>query len=263
MPELYINAIAVATDGMPGWNVAREVLSGRQAYRPQPLDRYKPVLLPPNERRRATNLVRLAFRVCEEIVNTHPEAAHETLPVFASSGGDYQIIDQICRVLREDNRALSPTQFHNSVHNAAAGYWSIATQSRLPSTSLSCYDHTFAAGLLEAAAVSAEAGRAVLLAAYDTELPQPLLNKRPVALPFAAAMLLTPRRALDTLAGITIRHGDKAPESRCKIPDMERLRCSNPAARALPLLELIAGRRSGTVVLDLPGDASMRLDVEC
>ncbi len=41
-----------------------------------------------------------------------------------------------------------PTQFHNSVHNAVAGYWSIATKSTQPMTCLAAHDHSFAAGLL-------------------------------------------------------------------------------------------------------------------
>ena len=49
-----------------------------------------------------------------------------TLPsVFASTHGDLAITDYMCETLATDPTAVSPTKFHNSVHNAAAGYWTI------------------------------------------------------------------------------------------------------------------------------------------
>ncbi|MBN1378386.1 MAG: beta-ketoacyl synthase chain length factor [Gammaproteobacteria bacterium] len=262
MNRLFIDAIGVATTGMPNWAVASEILCGHKPYHPEPLEYCKPALLPPNEKRRSTKLVRLAFRVCEEILTKNPAAAQNTLSVFASSGGDYQIIDQICRVLAEKDRALSPTQFHNSVHNSAAGYWSIATQSTLPSTSLSGHDLTFAAGLLEAATMAIEAEQPVLLATYDTELPEPLLKKRNIAFPFAVALLLAPKKSEDTIAGITIQRCHQLIETKCVNPDIELLRTGNPAARALPLLERIAMRENSTVILSAPGDAALKLEIE-
>jgi hypothetical protein len=261
MLKLFVNAVGFATNGIPCWALAEEVLRGQKPYQAEPLDRYKPELLPPNERRRATGLVRLAFRVCEEVLHKHPEAAQQTMSVFASSGGDYQIIDQVCRVLREPVRALSPTQFHNSVHNSAAGYWSIATHSTLPSTSLSCYDHTFAAGLLEAATIANEAGQPVLLATYDIELPEPLLQKRNIGFPFAVALLLTPEQSAHSQASIYVQRCKSNAESKCRNPEMEKLRTGNPAARALPLLELIAAKENGKIFLDLPGGSALQLDV--
>ncbi len=58
---------------------------------------------------------------------------------------------------------MSPTQFHNSVHNAAAGYWSIAHGSRQPATCLGAHDWTWAAALLKAVAEVAATGAPVLL----------------------------------------------------------------------------------------------------
>ncbi len=58
-----------------------------------------------------------------------------------------------------------PTKFHNSVHNAAAGYWTIATGCLKPYTSVSGYYFTYGEGLLEAASQALErehAGAATL-----------------------------------------------------------------------------------------------------
>ena len=73
------------------------------------------------------------------------------------------ITHQICEALARPEREVSPTSFHNSVHNAPAGYWSIATGSRLASTSICAYDVSFAAGLLEAAAYATVEHQPVML----------------------------------------------------------------------------------------------------
>ena len=51
-------------------------------------------------------------------------------PVFASGNGDGITVGAILEMLTKPDGFVSPTQFHNSVHNAAAGYWSIGTGSR-------------------------------------------------------------------------------------------------------------------------------------
>ena len=174
MLECYLNAIGLAAPGLPGWQASAAILQGQAAYERTPLEKYKPELLPANERRRATELVRMAFRVCEELMATSAIPMADCASVFASSGGDYPIIDQICRSLCESERLVSPTQFHNSVHNSAAGYWSIATGSRQPSTSLSAYDDSFAVGLLEAMCLCQQEQLPTLLAVYDIQPPYPL-----------------------------------------------------------------------------------------
>ena len=101
-------------------------------------------------------------------------------------------------------RLISPTRFHNSVHNAAAGYWSIAYGCTEASTSLCAGDASFGAGLLEALAQLAAVAPAVLLLAYDADYPPPLHAKRPIADAFGVALLLTrpwaARRALQLRA---------------------------------------------------------------
>src|SRR3546814_3129393 len=71
-------------------------------------------------------------------------------------------------------RSISPTKFHNSVHNAAAGYWTIGSGCMHASTAVSAFDASFAQGLVEALAQLAEGAEAVLLAAYDGPATGPL-----------------------------------------------------------------------------------------
>ena len=77
-------------------------------------------------------------------------------------------------LVRDAPDTVSPTKFHNSVHNAAAGYWTIGQGCMAPSTALSAFSHTFAQGLLEALVNLAAGEPAILLAAYDTGATGPL-----------------------------------------------------------------------------------------
>ena len=151
-----------------------------------------PDILPATERRRSSTAVRLAIAVAQEALQTGGLRGDQVATIFASSDGDGEVTHQICEALATPEREVSPTSFHNSVHNAPAGYWSIATGSRLPSTSICAYDLSFAAGLLEAVAHTTVEHQSVLLVASDLPFPAPLHALRPVEHSFAAAFLLTP-----------------------------------------------------------------------
>src|SRR5205085_5133320 len=108
--------------------------------------------LPAAERRRTGAVIRLALTTGLQALANGGLSAAEVMTVFTSSGGDGQVIHEICEALASAHREVSPTRFHNSVHNAPAGYWGIATRSHAASTSLCAFDWSFAAGLLEACA---------------------------------------------------------------------------------------------------------------
>ena len=98
--------------------------------------------------------------------------------VFSSSSGDAVNCHEICSQLASGDRLISPTRFHNSVHNAAAGYWGIATGARAPSTTLAGYDGSFALGLLEAGTQIVTERHPVLLVAFDVPAPEPMQQAR-------------------------------------------------------------------------------------
>lgn len=262
MLDCYLNTIGLAAPGLPGWQTSIPVLQGLASYQAAPLEKYKPELLPANERRRATELVRMAFRVCEEAMAASALPREECASVFASSGGDYPIVDQICRSLCDSERLVSPTQFHNSVHNSAAGYWSIATGSRQPSTSLSAYNDSFAAGLLEAMCLCQQEQQPTLLAVYDIQPPYPLSSKRHIAVEFGVALLLTPGATAQSLARLQLGHTNVQLSSSCSHPALEQLRLANPAARSLPLLELIAQGTGGSLVFACDNQSALTLQVQ-
>lgn len=261
MIEIYLDAIGLAAPGLPGWEDSQPVLRGQQPWQPQPLARYKPQRLPRNEARRATELVRLAFRVCEDLAEQTDNDLSQCASVFSSSGGDYPVVDHICRAVNESGRPVSPTQFHNSVHNAAAGYWSIATGCQAPSTSLAAYDDSFAAGLLEAAIQCSEDRQTTLLASYDVCPPEPLQAKRPITEPFGCALLLSPEASAESRASLRLTAIPPADNSLPRQADLAVLWHANPAARSLPLLELLACGQAGSFTLSTEHGPALLIEV--
>ncbi|MFL0804930.1 MAG: beta-ketoacyl synthase chain length factor [Agarilytica sp.] len=261
MKPVYIDAIAISTPGLDTWETARKVLKGELIFEAAPIERYKPKLLPANERRRATDLIRLAFKVSEEVIGDNLSEDQKLASVFASSGGDYQILDQTSKALALPGRIVSPTQFHNSVHNSAAGYWGIATGSREASTSISAFDYSFFAGLIEAATQVGHSAKSIQLTAYDTSPPEPLQKKRPILVSFACAFILSPEATDASIAKLDLRlNHDASSETAMREPKLEILRKANPAARSLPILEAIANQRSELV--HIKGMGSQILSIE-
>lgn len=215
-------------------------------------------MLPLNERRRATPAIKLAFQAAEDAMQSAPPASG-LATVFASSDADLAIIHRICLALTATPRLISPTDFHNSVHNAAAGYWSIAAGTRAASTTISAHDGSFAAGLLEACLLVQIDGCDALLVAFDLPAPQPLHAKRSIAVPVAVSLVLTRQPTAHSLAALTCATTFEA-ETTLEGSALESLRLGNPAARALPLMQRLAQRHFGRMVL--PMTEQTRLGVE-
>ena len=107
----YIDAISFVAPGLPDWQHTQTVLRGEQPYEASELTTYQPNLLPPNERRRASPTVRMAFRIAEALINSTQQAANQFASVFSSSDGDLAIAQRICTALAENTRLVSPITF--------------------------------------------------------------------------------------------------------------------------------------------------------
>jgi len=248
MMRVYVEGVGLCGPGLDAWNASLNVLAGVADYLPAPTVVPPSALLPANERRRAVQTVKIALAVGAEAFAAAARDPAETATVLTSSGGDGETIDQILTVLASPNRELSPTRFHNSVHNAPAGYWSIATGSQAASSSLCCHDDSFAAGLLEAAAQAVTEHCAVGLIAYDIRYPPPLSLVRPIGAAFAAALVLSPAPTPAAFAAIEVTLGPAAAPTAAP-PALEALRRDTPAARSLPLLAALARNAPSSVTL--------------
>ena len=263
MLTAYVRGVGLLGPGLTDWPSGAPVIAGAAPYHPSPTVLPVPQALPSAERRRTGATVKLAIAVAEQAVAHAAIDPVRLASVFASSAGDGVICHEICETLATEDRQISPTRFHNSVHNAAAGYWSIATGATAASSAICAYDSSFAAGLLETLTQIAVSGAPVLLAAYETTCPEPLRAKRPVPDSFGAALVLTPAPEAASLARITATLGD-SPSDRMSDPQLEALRASIPAARSLPFLRLLARRESGRAVLDYLPEQRLMLEVcEC
>ncbi len=257
--KLFLGAIGLRGPGLNGWEASAPILAGKAPYLPAPTAIPPATLLPPNERRRAPQTVKLALAVGAEAFACAGMAPSDCAAVFASSGGDGETIHGILATLAGPVRELSPTRFHNSVHNVAAGYWSIATGAKTPATSLCAHDGSLAAGLLEAGA-QALAGGTVAMIAYDLPYPEPLASVRHIGAAFGVALLLSPVASAGSLARLEIElcaPGDYA----CVIPELEALRRDIPAARILPLLEALARGEETVVALEYFEDLALAVRV--
>ncbi len=255
-----VMGIGLTGPGLPDWGRAAPILAGERPYEPAPT--VLPVIeaLPPAERRRTGATVRLALAVAQQALAAAGIDPATLSTVFASSGADGAICHEICLALAAEDRQLSPTRFHNSVHNAAAGYWSIAMKSMARSNALCAFDGSFAAGLLEAITQVVIDGAPVLLAAYETGYPEPLHAKRPLPDAFGVALLLAPGPAAGAQARITVTLTDAPAEPMPQGP-LEALRTGAPAARSLPLLRHLARAHSGGVVIDYLDHQRMHIEV--
>lgn len=251
MLTLYVAGVGILGPGFDGWETGRALLTGQHPYVRGGSVEPRSTLQSATERRRMSYTTRLAVHVAQQALEQSGLPGDELATVFASSEGDTAILHQLCSALALPEKTVSPTAFHNSVHNAPAGYWSIATGSHASSNSLSCYDATFVTGLLDAGCQATVEHRPVLLNVYDMKMPEPLHAVRPIDVSFAAALVLLPRPSPASLArlDIELRPSEGLPESTLEQPAMESLRCTNPAARALPLLVALARARASKVVL--------------
>jgi hypothetical protein len=235
----YLEGVGLIAPGLSDWPQAAAVLRGDTPYIHRPTELPLPEALPSAERRRSGPPVKLALGAGAQAV-TASGRDPVTLPaVLSASSGDGFVFCAICEALASDDPLISPTRFHNSVHNAAAGYWGIATGAMTPSNAICAHDGSFGAGLLDAACQVVANDEACVLIAYDTPYPQPLHAARPVREAFGVALVLAPMATDRSVARLAISLTE-APGHALANAGLEALRTAIPAARSLPLLAALA-----------------------
>lgn len=258
----FVEGVGVVGPGLDGWPASRPLLAGEAEYHETLTILAECDLLPATERRRAGVPVKLALAAGQEAFAGAGREAAATASVFASSSGDCENVHHILESLATSSREVSPMRFHNSVHNAAAGYWSIATRCRETSTSISGHDASFSAGLLEAAAQVAT-GCAVVLIAYDHPYPEPLNRVRPVRTSFGVALVLAPDATRHAVAALEVEFAPRTGvATRMTDPRLEAVRSGVPAARSLPLLAALARSSREAIVLEYVEGTHLRVTVE-
>ena len=237
----YVLGVSVWGPGLEGWDASRPILAGHADYISRESPPPAPAMLSATERRRASLVVRLALDAAQAACAMAGLAPNSLRSVFGTSNGDGAVVHAILESLASGDQQVSPTQFHNSVHNAAAGYWTIAAGSRQPATSVGCHDATMGAALLKTLAEVMVEREPVLLCVYDAPMPPPLDAKRPIAGAFAAGFVLAPKNTGGALARLNAQYEPSPlPEGEPEETGLRSLSRRNPAARALRLLQALA-----------------------
>jgi hypothetical protein len=253
--ELYVDGIGLWAPRLPGWSAARAILRGEAEPPHEPAARPSPALLPQTERRRAPDTVAIALEVAASACAAAGCAPEEVPSVFASAYGDLGVSHAMCEQLAKNPLDTSPTKFHHSVHNAAAGYWAIATGCLEPYTALTAHRHTFGTGLLTASVQALERTR-VLYVAYDIEARGPLASMALSRGMLGAALLVAPERTLRSRARLTLRVVDAVENAAdaCATaarPANAALVEGNAMADCLPLFEALADEVPRSLALTL------------
>lgn len=262
MMRCFVEGVGLLGPGLDGWMASRNALAGTAVYISAPTNLRASDMLPAAERRRAGVPIKLALAVGQEAFLHAQRDTSTAATVFTSSGGDNDNVHAINSILATAPREVSPTRFHNSVHNAAAGYWCIAAHTHEASTSLCAYDTSFAAGLLESATQVTVDNIAVALIAYDNSYPEPLHTARPIATAFGMALILTPQQSIHSFAAIEVDFvsGGSA-DTPMQEAALESLRLGVPAARGLPLLAALSSGKSTQISIAYFADNHLNIRV--
>lgn len=257
--DIGIEGIGVWSPELRDWENARRILVDNVPIAAPLNARPAASMLPAGERRRAPESVRIAVEAAQQACAMANRAARELAHVFASGYGDVPINDYLCATLAHIPFDVSPTKFHHSVHNAAAGYWTIGSGCMRASTAVSAGAASFGAGLLEAALRACADTEPVLLVAYDVAACGPLCDTIASRSAFAVALVVAPRSP-SAVARARLRLVDGAVALAPTLPLLHANHVGNPAAASLPLLAALARRESTAFRIAVA--PSLHLDME-
>jgi Beta-ketoacyl synthase, N-terminal domain len=261
LQPVQVMGISFWSTRLPGWDIARAVIRGEAAAPAVNSPRPAPTLLAPTERRRAPDSVALALEVAAkacEAAQIDPSA----LPsVFASTHGDLAISDYMCATLAATPTLISPIKFHNSVHNAAAGYWTIGTHCDAPYTAISAHHYTFAMGLLEALVQVSDEQRPVLYVAFDIEGKGPLQAMAQSEGLLGIGLVLQPARTASAGKRISAQLEFEVPVTAARTAAAQ-LVAQNSMAACFPLFEALALEQSAKVSLATGSNSRLTLELQ-
>ena len=186
----------------------------------------------------------MAVEVSAQALEQSGIPSEQVACVFGSGIADTDLTDYMCRVLTTELKQLSPTKFHNSVHNAAVGYWTISTGCMKSSNSIAAFHETPAVCLLEAMLQCDQQQEPVLVTLFDTKAHAAFRGAFDCDVDFAAAVLICPRGYLDSTGALATLHLEELSHADLQISGLECRALhsafeKNPAAKVLPLLEAL------------------------
>jgi hypothetical protein len=260
---MYIQSIGFAGSGFSNWSHAKAILNQQEQINPNQPDQYKITILKPNEARRTSTAIKIALQSAEESLSQSSFQADQLYSVFVSPDGDPNILQLICQELSTADKFVSPIQFHNSVHNAPAGYWSIGHQSTQGINSIACGDCSVSGALIEAKSLLTMGEIAVLIVCFDIKSPSPLDSARGIKYSLATSMIVTEQPNADSLCSVALNL--EPAESTCittmENPQLESMRDDSSSFRGLPLFKILSEQSSAKVVLPYSSSKSLHINL--
>lgn len=254
MRPLYVTGLGLWSPGFA------DVVAWREG-RPDPgVEKPRCRLIDARLKRGSSRFANMLGEVVEQAAREAGLDVRTVPTVYGSSLGEIETMVVLLRMLCEEEGKLSPNRFKNSVHNAASGLVSIATENKAFSTAIAGGDRSFEVSLLEAWAYLEVEGGSLVLAVADDRPPVPLdaLGAHG-ALSEGLALSIDPADAARSRAVLRdLRPATGALPVHARVPD-ELAKCS--AAAGLELLDAVLARRPGTVSTALPGQRGMCVDV--
>lgn len=263
MAELEVAGVGIWSPFFSDWAAFIQGVTTRNWQQDAKL---QPDLIPARERRRAPLSVKLAVESMSQACSmAHMDPAQAAV-VFSSAMGDIQITDYMCKTLVAPPRLISPTKFHNSVHNATTGYWSILSKAHTATNAVSAYEFTAPVALLEAAIQASQEPAPVLLVAQEMATVGPLEVACPARHPFTLAVLLTKKgQSGKPLAVVRFEARQQVVEWPALPADLDAALGSNFGARLMPLAVELAkvstGDSPSSSTLEFPINSSSSLAI--
>ena len=236
----YIGGLGVLGPGLANWPETAAVLAGRQVLSPgtrgaAAADDFAGCGAPAHRAGRQAGLGRSR---CKRPPQAGEDPCHFGQCVLPRRAAMARIATNSATPCRSQTAKISPTRFANSVHNAAAGYWSIATGATVESQCAVRIRRELQRGPPRSAdAGGGRSDRPCCWSPTTREYPQPMHDKRPIPDAFGVALVLTPQ-SVRFLAGENRRGAHRLEPRSAHDPALEALRCGVPrgarAAAAAP-----------------------------
>jgi hypothetical protein len=260
--KLQIGGVGIWSTGILDW---REFERVRQAgYVLPEAEKVAPQadIVPARDKRRVPVIARMAIEAGLQACRMAKAEPENIATVFASCMSDNESTDYLCRVVVSPEQAMSPTKFHNSVHNATLGYWSIYTRNHQSGCFVGAYRESFAAALLESAVLCLSGNQAVLCVVYDLAVGDPIRSATLTDESLACGVVLCPDDGSSDGRGLVLSVKDRSgTEVYAKGPLFSHKGSFNPVADSLALLDAVANKEACSLTYKVGSGSVLSLDI--
>lgn len=195
-------------------------------------------------RRRASELTRASVEVFGQAVRSANVDPATVATIWATAHGEHGTAIKLLKMMLRGDGKVSPTHFHNSVHNTSSAYASIAGGNATGSTTLTGGPELVSSALLEAFCQIDAGQREVIVVLGDEPLHAPF-ERADMQAPLAVAFCLSAEADAASFELANLRR-DTLPTAK----PHDALGGLYVSA-ALPLLEHVVVGKSGTIPLEI------------